>query len=136
MISIENYHRLRTEVTTNWKTGVVMVSVAVIAGQVYGKAAAAGVVLITVSNYQIVGRQIEVISWMSLRKFLIVAVMLGNNHYFNVMSPQIMVLEFIREEKEKVMRNRVSFCLSMPEENKISLRWKQLRLQIIKQRCR
>lgn len=90
MISIENYHRLRTEVTTNWKTGVVMVSVAVIAGQVYGKAAAAGVVLITVSNYQIVGRQIEVISWMSLRKFLIVAVMLGNNHYFNVMSPQIM----------------------------------------------
>ena len=90
MISIENYHRLRAEVTMNWKTGVVMVGVAVIAGQVYGKAAAAGVVLITVSNYQIVGRQIKVVSWMSLRKFLIVAVMLGNNHYFNVMSPQIM----------------------------------------------
>jgi hypothetical protein len=90
MISIENYHRLRAEVTTNWKTGVVMVSVAAIAGQVYGKAAAAGVVLITVSNYQIVGRQIKVVSWMSLRKFLIVVAMLGNNHYFNVMSPQIM----------------------------------------------
>lgn len=87
---IENYHRLRTEVTTNWKTGVVMVSVAVIAGQVYGKAAAAGVVLITVSNYQIIGRQIKVASWMSLRKFLIVVAMLGNNHYFNVMSPKIM----------------------------------------------
>ena len=67
-----------------------MIGVAIVAGQVYGKAAAAGVVLITVSNYQIVGRQIKVVSWMSLRKFLIVVAMLGNNHYFNVISPQIM----------------------------------------------
>ncbi len=67
-----------------------MVSVAIVAGHVYGKAAAAGVVLITVSNYQIVGRQIKVVSWMSLRKFLIVVAMLGNNHYFNVVNPQIM----------------------------------------------
>jgi len=87
---VENYHRLRAEVTTNWKTGVVMVGVAVVVGQVYGKVAVAGVVLITISNYQIVGRQIKVISWMSLRKFLIVIVMVGNNHYFNVINPQLM----------------------------------------------
>jgi hypothetical protein len=87
---VENYQRLRAEVTTNWKTGVVMIGVAVVAGQVYGKTAAAGVVLITISNYQIIGRQIKVVSWMSLRKFLIVVAMLGNNHYFNVINPKIM----------------------------------------------
>jgi hypothetical protein len=87
---VENYHRLRTEVTANWKTGVVMIGVAVVVGHIYGRVAAVGIVLLTVSNYQIVGRQIKVISWMSLRKFLIVLVMLGNNYYFSVINPQIM----------------------------------------------
>jgi len=67
-----------------------MVGVAVVVGQVYGRVAVVGIVLITISHYQIVGRHIKVFSWMSLRKFLIVIVMLGNNHYFNVINPQIM----------------------------------------------
>jgi hypothetical protein len=85
----ENYHRLATEVTTNWKTGAVMTGVAVVVGQVYGKVAALFVLLIAVSNYQIVGQQIRVISWMSLRKALIAVVVLGNS-YYNIINPQIM----------------------------------------------
>jgi predicted nucleic acid-binding Zn-ribbon protein len=67
-----------------------MVGVAVVVGHVYGRVAAVGIVLLTVSNYQIVGRQIKVICWMSLRKFLIVLVMLGNNYYFSVINSQLM----------------------------------------------
>ncbi len=86
----ENYHRLRTEVTTNWKTGVVMIGVAVVVDQVYGRVAAVGVVLLTVSNYQIIGRQIKVGSWRDLRGFLIVFVVWANNYYFSVIDPRVM----------------------------------------------
>jgi hypothetical protein len=85
----ENYRLLAHEVTSNWKTGIVMTGVAVVVGQVYGRIAALFVVLITVSNYQIVAQQIGVISWMSLRKVLIAAVVLGNS-YYNIINPHIL----------------------------------------------
>jgi len=87
---VERYHNLRNGIAANWKEGVGMIGVAVVVGRVYGRAAAVGVVLITVSNYPIIGRQVRVISWMSLRKALIAFVVLGNNYYFTVISPQIM----------------------------------------------
>ena len=86
---VENYRLLAHEVTSNWKTGIVMTGVAVVVGQVYGRIAALFVVLITVSNYQIVAQQIGVISWMSLRKVLIAAVVLGNS-YYNIINPHIL----------------------------------------------
>jgi uncharacterized coiled-coil protein SlyX len=85
----ENYQLLRREVTTHWKTGVLMTGVAIVVGQVYGKIAAVGIVLITVSNYQIIGQQVRVISWMSLRKALIAVVIFGNS-YYKVIDPQIL----------------------------------------------
>ncbi len=85
----ENYQLLKQEVTTHWKTGAVMTGVALVVYRVYGKAAAGGVLLATVSNYQILGQQIRVISWMNLRKTLIAVVIFGNS-YYNVINPQMM----------------------------------------------
>ncbi|HUD01110.1 MAG TPA: hypothetical protein VMR37_02170 [Rhabdochlamydiaceae bacterium] len=85
----ENCQLLRREVTTHWKTGVLMTGVAIVVGRVYGKMAALGIVLITASHYQIIGQQIRVISWMSLRKALIAVVIFGNS-YYKVIDPQIL----------------------------------------------
>lgn len=64
-----------------------MIGVAVVVGQVYGRVAGVGVVLLTVSNYQIVGRKIKKISWTD---FLPIFVMLANNCYFGVINPSMM----------------------------------------------
>ncbi|HUD01198.1 MAG TPA: hypothetical protein VMR37_02635, partial [Rhabdochlamydiaceae bacterium] len=84
-----NYQLLRREVTAHWKTGVVMTGIAIVVGRIYGKMAALGIVLITVSHYQIIGRKIHVISWMSLRTVLLAIVFFGNR-YYRVIDPQIM----------------------------------------------
>ncbi len=85
----EIYQHVRQEVATHWKTGVVMTGVTIVVSQVYGKAAAASVVLVTVSHYDIIGKKFTVISWMSLRRVLIAVIVLGNNYYFSVLNPQI-----------------------------------------------
>jgi hypothetical protein len=85
----EIYHDLRQEITTHWKTGLVMTGVTIVVGQVYGRVAAAGIVLVAISQYDILGKKITVISWMSLRRVLIAVIVLGNNYYFSVISPQI-----------------------------------------------
>lgn len=85
----EQYERLKHEVTTNWKTGVGMACVTITVGYVYGKVAAMTVVVLTISNYDMIGRQMHIISWMSLKRTLFVVVMFGGNGYFNVLSPQL-----------------------------------------------
>jgi hypothetical protein len=116
-----------------------MVGVAVVVGQVYGRVAVAGIVLITISNYQIVGRHIKVISWMSLRKFLIVIVMLGNNHYFNVINPQIMgniavALVLIDNFQVSSINLDLSDQNKMMTENEKKLEEAKTKLATIKQR--
>ena len=86
---VENCQRLKHEVITNWKTGVVMTGVTVVVGQIYGKVAVGFVLLLTVSNYDMVGRQIRIISWMSLKRTFFIVVMFGGNGYFNLISPQL-----------------------------------------------
>jgi hypothetical protein len=85
----EIYQDLRQEVATHWKTGLVMTGVTIVVGQVYGRVAAAGIVLVAISHYDIIGKKITVISWMSLRRVLIAVIVLGNNYYFSVLNPQI-----------------------------------------------
>ncbi len=85
----EKLQFFREEATAHWQTGAVMTTVAIVVGKVYGRAAVVGVVLITASNYQIIGKQIRVLTWTSLRKTLIAVVLFGNS-YYNIINPQIM----------------------------------------------
>lgn len=85
----ESYQIFKQEVMDNWRTGVSMTAVAVVVGHVYGKEAMLGVVVLTVANYQLIGRQIRVLRWMNVRKALI-AVVVFSNSYYEVINPKIM----------------------------------------------
>ncbi|MBS0649362.1 MAG: hypothetical protein JSS10_09090 [Verrucomicrobia bacterium] len=85
----ENYQALKQEVADNWTTGVAMTVIALVVGRIYGKTALLGVVVLTVGNYSIIGRQIRVFSWMNVRKTLIAVVVFGNS-YYNVINPKMM----------------------------------------------
>jgi predicted nucleic acid-binding Zn-ribbon protein len=85
----ENYQIFKQEVMDNWRTGVSMTAVAVVVGHVYGKEAMLGVVVLTVANYQLIGRQIRVLRWVNVRKALIAFVVFGNS-YYDVINPKIM----------------------------------------------
>jgi len=85
----ENYQVLKKEVVTHWKTGAVITMVAITVGHIYGKTVMIGVVLLTVSNYQIIGRQIQILTWMNLRRTLIALVIFGNS-YYRIINPQMM----------------------------------------------
>lgn len=85
----ENYQIFKQEVMDNWRTGVSMTAVAVVVGHVYGKRAMIGVVVLTIANYQLIGRQVRVLRWVNVRKALIAFVVFGNS-YYDVINPKIM----------------------------------------------
>lgn len=78
---VENCQWLKQEVITNWKTGVVMVSVAVVVGNVYGKVAVGFVLLFTVCSYDMIAQPIRTITWLGFSNSLIAIAILGGCHF-------------------------------------------------------
>lgn len=85
----EKYQVVKREVAAHWKTGVAITTVAIAVHHVYGKAATLGVVLLTVSSYQVIGQHIEVITWRRLRVTLMAIVIFSSN-YYKVIHPRIL----------------------------------------------
>lgn len=84
---VENYQRLKHEVITNWKTGVVMVSVAIVVGNIYGKVAVGFVFLFTVYSYDMIAQPIRTITWLGFSNSLIAIAILGSCH-FDIINPK------------------------------------------------
>lgn len=84
---VENCQKLKHEVITNWKTGVVMVGVAIVVGQIYGKVAVGFVLLFSAYSYDMIAQPIRMITWLGFGNCLIAIGILGTCH-FNIINPK------------------------------------------------
>jgi hypothetical protein len=85
----EKYQIVKQAVAAHWKTGVAITTVAAAVHHLYGKAAMVGIVLLTVSSYQVIGQHIRVITWRRLR-ITLMAVVIFSSNYYAVIHPRIL----------------------------------------------